>query len=80
MYKSYEKYKSEKNIEAIAEVALGGRRGVQNIPRSACVKTNGASRRVPTDVTLARFAGSVGFYPRAARYILYPLYPPGAHL
>ena len=29
---------------------------------------------------VCRFAGSVGFYPRAARYILYPPYPPGAHL
>ena len=33
---------------------------------------------------VCRFAGSVGFYPRAARYILYlptpPPPPPGAHL
>ena len=61
---------------------LRGVQGVQNVPRSAWVKTDAASK--PTCLNRRRvycFAGSVGFYPRAARYILYLLYPPsGAHL
>jgi hypothetical protein len=40
----------------------------------------GKNRRCQRACLNRRFAGSVGFYPRAARHILYPLYPIGAHL
>jgi hypothetical protein len=43
---------------------------------SQCVGKNRRCQRVCLNRRcVCRFAGSVGFYPRAARYILYPLYP-----
>ena len=62
---------------------LGGGTGVQNVPRSAWVKTDAASRHVSTDVTFAvLLAASVLTHALRGTYILYPSYPPplGAHL
>jgi hypothetical protein len=48
---------------------------VQNVPRSAWVKADAASVCVSKGRRVCRFAGSVGFHPRTARYILYPQVP-----
>ena len=51
--------------------------GVQNVPRSAWVNTDAASRRVSIYVAFAVFAGSI-FFTHALRGTFCTLYPPGA--
>jgi hypothetical protein len=63
-------------VSAVQRWVHEGVQRVQNVSRCAWVKTDAASVCVSTDVAFTVFFGSVGFYPRAARYILYPLYPP----
>jgi hypothetical protein len=62
------------SFRASAEVGTRGVQGVQNVLRSVS-KNRRCQRACLNRLRVCRFAGSVGFYPRAARNILYLLYP-----
>ena len=49
---------------------------VQNVLRSAWIKTDAARKTANAMSVETRMLAASGFYPRAARHILYPLYPP----
>ena len=75
------------HVRSLQRWATWGSTGVQNVSRSAWVNTDAASKTANATSVETRLlaasvfphalrAGNVRFYPHAARYILYPLYPP----